>query len=153
MIQLWGEVTACTSVEDRFSHWNVRWRVLQSQKRCKGAAAHRRTEDVGLSPQQWSPRQILFSLWTREESWACQLPHGAERRLGVFNSQPIFCPSHQFIPVLKLSSGPTHLAANENIVKSSDFPPTIFNMNSKSCLIERPARLTMPIWNVDWFCV
>lgn len=77
-----------------------------------------------------------FSLWTWEESSTSCLsavPWCLEKAHGLFNSQPIFCPSHHFIPALELSSGPhtvtflTYLAAYtstipENIVSSS--PPS-----------------------------
>lgn len=80
-----------------------------------------------------------FSLWTWEESsTGClsAVPWCLEKAHGLFNSQPIFCPSHHFIPTSELSSGPhtvtflTHLAAYtstipENIVSSSP-PPAHF---------------------------
>lgn len=153
-IQLQGEVPACTSVEKRFSHWNVSRRVLPIQKRCKGAAAHRRAEDVGLSPQQRPSRQILFSPWTREESCARQLPHGAERRLVVFNSQPIFCPSQQLIPVLKLSSN-TSFSQWKYCEKLWCPPPTplysIWTANHVWLRVLPASQHQSGMF--DWFCV
>lgn len=86
-----------------------------------------------------------------------------EKAHSLFNSQPIFCPSHHFIPVLKLSSGPHTVTfwhvlqptstMPANIVSSSELgaPQPTFNKNGKSSLIEHPAFLPNPIWNVWLF--
>lgn len=81
-----------------------------------------------------------------------------EKAHSLYNSKPIFCPSHHFIPVLKLSSGPNTVTfwhalqltstMPANIVSSSELgaPQPTFNKNSKSSLIEHPTFLPTPIW-------
>lgn len=86
-----------------------------------------------------------FSLWTWEESsTGClsAVPWCLERAHGLFNSQPIFCPSHHFIPILELSSGPHTVTfwhilqppprQYQKILSASLHPQPPFNMNNKS---------------------
>lgn len=103
---------------------------------------------------QCEPSAVVFHrgfyLWTWEESsTGClsAVPWCLEKAHGLFNSQPIFCPSHHFIPTLELSSGP-HTVTFWHIsqptprqyqkILSANPPPThpcpqlAFNMSNKS---------------------
>lgn len=85
-----------------------------------------------------------FCPWTWEESSTSCLsavPWCLERAHGLFNSQPIFCPSHHFIPTLELSSGP-HIVTfwhilqptprqYQKILSVSPRPQLTFNMKNK----------------------
>lgn len=102
---------------------------------------------------------VFFPMNQRGELCLSAVPGCWEKAQSIFNSQPIFCPSHHFIPILKLSSGP-HTVTFWHVLQptstmpantvSSSTPPTqsIFNMNGKSSLIEHPAFLPTPVWYV-----
>lgn len=107
---------------------------------------------VFVSIQQWSSTQSLLPVNLEESSTGClsAVPWCLERAHGLFNSQPIFCPSHHFILTLERSSGPhtvtflTYLAAYtstiaENIVSSSP-PPIHFQYEQQIKFLETGCR-------------